>query len=30
MTLVAIARKEGLEVFTRPYRMKGKLVTSVA
>jgi FdhD protein len=30
MTLVAIARKDGFEVFTHPHRVKGKLVTSVA
>jgi FdhD protein len=30
MTLVAIARKDGFEVFTHPQRVKGELVTSVA
>ena len=30
MTLVAIARKDGFEVFTHPHRVKGKHVTAVA
>jgi FdhD protein len=30
MTLVAIARKDGFEVFTHPHRVKGKLATHVA
>lgn len=30
MTLVAIARKDGFEVFTHPHRIKGKLETDVA
>jgi FdhD protein len=30
MTLVAIARKDGFEVFTHPHRVKGELVTHVA
>jgi FdhD protein len=30
MTLIAIARKDGFEVFTHPHRVKGKLVTHVA
>jgi FdhD protein len=30
MTLVAIARKDGFEVFTHPHRIKGELATSVA
>jgi FdhD protein len=27
MTLVAIARKDGFEVFTHPHRVKGELAT---
>jgi FdhD protein len=30
MTLVAIARKDGFEVFTHPHRIKGKLESHVA
>jgi FdhD protein len=30
MTLVAIARKDGFEVFTHPHRVKGKLESDVA
>ena len=30
MTLVAIARKDGFEVFTHPHRIKGKLESDVA
>jgi FdhD protein len=30
MTLVAIARKDGFEVFTHPHRVKGQLATHVA
>jgi formate dehydrogenase assembly factor FdhD len=30
MTLAAIARKDGFEVFTHPRRIKGKLATHVA
>jgi FdhD protein len=30
MTLVAIARKDGFEVFTHPQRVKGELVTQIA
>jgi FdhD protein len=30
MTLVAIARKDGFEVFTHPHRVKGEFVSSVA
>jgi FdhD protein len=30
MTLVAIARKDGFEVFTHPHRVKGKLASHVA
>ncbi|MGH6735910.1 MAG: formate dehydrogenase accessory sulfurtransferase FdhD [Methyloceanibacter sp.] len=30
MTLIAIARKDGFEVFTHPHRVKGRLATSVA
>lgn len=30
MTLAAIARKDGFEVFTHPHRIKGKLATHVA
>ena len=30
MTLVAIARKDGFEVFTHPHRVKGELATHVA
>ena len=30
MTLVAIARKDGFEVFTHPHRVKGDLATHVA
>jgi FdhD protein len=30
MTLAAIARKDGFEVFTHPHRIKGRLVTHVA
>ena len=30
MTLVAIARKDGFEVFTHPHRIKGDLATHVA
>jgi FdhD protein len=30
MTLVAIARKDGFEVFTHPHRVKGERVTHVA
>jgi FdhD protein len=30
MTLIAVARKDGFEVFTHPHRVKGKLATNVA
>jgi FdhD protein len=30
MTLIAIARKDGFEVFTHPHRVKGAVVTHVA
>jgi len=30
MTLVAIARKDGFEIFTHPHRVKGELATHVA
>ena len=30
MTLVAIARKDGFEVFTHPHRVKGELASHVA
>jgi FdhD protein len=30
MTLIAIARKDGFEVFTRPHRVKGKIASHVA
>jgi formate dehydrogenase assembly factor FdhD len=30
MTLAAIARKDGFEVFTHPHRIKGRLATHVA
>ena len=30
MTLVAIARKDGFEVFTHPHRVKGSLTSHVA
>jgi FdhD protein len=30
MTLVAIARKDGFEIFTHPHRVKGELKTHVA
>jgi FdhD protein len=30
MTLVAVARKDGFEIFTHPQRVKGELVTHVA
>ena len=30
MTLVAIARKDGFEIFTHPHRVKGELASHVA
>lgn len=30
MTLIAIARKDGFEVFTHPHRVKGKVASPVA
>jgi FdhD protein len=30
MTLIAIARKDGFEVSTHPYRVKGKIASHVA
>ena len=30
MTLIAIARKDGFEVFTHPRRVKGKIASHVA
>ena len=30
MTLIAIARKDGFEIFTHPHRVKGELATHVA
>ena len=30
MTLIAIARKDGFEVFTHPHRVKGKIASHVA